>query len=344
MTQQPLNVSSTGVDLAIKVVNYQNRMKSQATYFYQNLINSDYGFIASVAGAYNLCALMNAAISLSTNDILQAPTNATARSTASSAFSGVASQAQSVQVTANTLATKAFVANQSLSQYIGSYQQTLQAVENDLEQAAKDTLAQIDTLKQAINQNIADIVAGASQVGGAVSNLLVGVLTSIPTDEAGGEGTGGESGGSTGGGAESPAGADSSEEDPGSFAVLAIQAAVSGETTLSQAEQDLNANNLKLAAAYQSLAASDQLLAVAKAVDVQTEMFCSMLPLAASDAHDLVISLNGVQTNLTTFAGTISNVTTDAAAQAAASQVQNAGLSWTAFASELQSMKTMLVS
>src|SRR5689334_11966519 len=69
MTQQPLNVTSAGVDLAIKVVNYQNRMKSQATYFYQNLINSDYGFIASVAGAYNLCALMNAAISLSATDI-----------------------------------------------------------------------------------------------------------------------------------------------------------------------------------------------------------------------------------------------------------------------------------
>jgi hypothetical protein len=83
---------------------------------------------------------------------------------------------------------------------------------------------------------------------------------------------------------------------------------------------------------------------VAKAIDVQTEMFSSMLPLAASDAHDLVISLNSVQANLTSFAGTISNVTTDAAAQAAANQVQSAALSWTAFASELQSMKTMLVS
>jgi hypothetical protein len=340
MKQQALDVSSAGTDLAVKVVAYQNRMKSQATYFYQNLINSDYGFIASVTGAYNLCALMNAAATLSAPDILQAPTNATARSTASSAFSAVASQAQSVQVTASTLATKAFVANQSLNQYIGSYQQTLAAVEANLEQTAKDTLSQIDTLKQAINQNISDIVTGASQVGGAVSNLLVGILTSIPTDKAGGGDTGGDASTADAGTAD----ADSSQDNPGSFAVLAIQAAVSGETMLSQAEQDLNANNQQLAAAYQSLAATDQLLAVAKAVDVQTEMFSSMLPLAASDAHDLVISLNGVQANLTSFAGTISNVTTAAAAQAAANQVQSAALSWTAFASELQSMKTMLVS
>jgi hypothetical protein len=346
MKQQPLDVSSAGVDLALKVAAFQNRMQSQATYFYQNLINSNYGFISSVAGAYNLCALMNAAATLSAPDILQAPTNATARSTASSAFSAVASQAESVQVTANTLATKAFVANQSLNQYIGSYQQTLQAVEDNLEQAAKDTLTQIDALKQAINQNISDIVTGASQVGGAVTNLMVGILTSIPTDKAGGGDAGGDAKSTTGASTAnaSTTDASSSQENPGSFAVLAIQAATSGETTLSQAAQDLTANNQKLAAAYQSLAAADQLLAVAKAVDVQTQMFSSMLPLAAGNAHDLVISLNGVQANMTAFAGTIANLTTDAAAQAAANQVQTAALSWTAFASELQSMKTMLVS
>jgi hypothetical protein len=170
---------------------------------------------------------------------------------------------------------------------------------------------------------------------------MVGILTSIPTDKAGG----GDADGDAKSTADaSTADASSSQENPGSFAVLAIQAATSGETTLSQAAQDLTANNQKLAAAYQSLAAADQLLAVAKAVDVQTQMFSSMLPLAAGNAHDLVISLQAVQANLTTFSGTIANLTTDAAAQATANQAQSAALSWTAFASELQSMKTMLVS
>lgn len=339
LTQEVLDASAVGSDIGVKIAAYQARIKNQAANFQQNLMSGSYGIIAAISGGYNLCALANAAINLSSTDLPEASTNKKARSAASSTFAAVAFQAQSVQVTASTLATKAFVANQSLNQYIGDYGQTLKTLEDDLAHTAKDTLAVIDTLKQDINRNIADIVAGADEAGGAVTGLLIGILTSIATAKSDGPAKDG---------AKDAAGKDVKKagdgDAPGSFAVQAIHAVARGESKLSQAGHDLNANNAKLAAAYQSLAAAKQMLAVAKAVGVQTDLFAAMLPLAATSAHDLSVTLQDVQSGLSSFAGTISGLASDAEAEAAAAQAQSAGLSWTALASELHSMKAMLVS
>lgn len=58
-----------------------------------------------------------------------------------------------------------------------------------------------------------------------------------------------------------------------SFVVSAISGAQEGTTKTLQARDDLKANNQKLAEAYQRLAQANSLVAVAKAVQVQNQMF-----------------------------------------------------------------------
>ncbi|MBB5019303.1 hypothetical protein HNQ59_002601 [Chitinivorax tropicus] len=327
-TQQLLTVVNVDAGLAVKVAEYQRRTQTQATYFYQQLIQGNYGFIFLLSNGYNLCALANAGFSLEMPTLTQPNASPLALNAAGDVFNRLSQETQNVQVIAETLATKAYVANQSYTQYIQDYQATLTELEKILSGSEQALVGTIDALKVTINKNIADIVAGAEQIGGAVSNLIVGVITQLPTDKAGVKPDA----------SKPPAPTAPAAKPDNAFAVQAISAATQGASQLSQAEQDLNANNAKLARAYQQLAEVNQLTAIAKAIAVQTELFGGMLPLAANSAHGLSIELLQVQTGLAQYANDVRQGAPEIGAQA-----QAAVPAWTALASELQSMKLMMI-
>lgn len=320
----------TGIDKALEtqIIDFQNRMKGQATYFYDQIITGNYGYIVAVAGGYHMCALVTVTIDVTAGDIEIAASNDKARRSAASSYSMLADQAYDQSVVTATLATKVTSLDRSLAQYVVAYREALKVVEADLSSAAKTTLEEIETLRQAINQNLSDIVAGGEEVGGAVTNLIVGVLTEITKDKPSAPEKGSQA-------------AKVSEGD--SFGVLAIKAVATGASKLSQAEKDLNANNDKLAAAYQRLAQDQTMVAVAKAIEVQNDLFATMVPLAAGASQDINIAFQTVEANLTGFSASITSVTEDNAAASLAKQAHRAEPQWAALNSELQEMKKMII-
>lgn len=351
MMQETLHFSGVDRGLETQIIEFQSRMKRQAAYFYDQIINGSYGYISAIAGGYHMCALASVTIKVTAGEIELAATNDKARSSATSAYAMLSDQAYSQSVATATLATKAASLDHSLAQYVTSYREALKQVESDLTAAAKKTLEDIDALRKAINQNIADIVAGGQEIGGGVANLVVGMLTEITKltvapdpkkddpdskkdepepkkDEADAKKDG-------------PVLKASANDD--TFAVLAIKAVASGASKLSQAEKDLNANNEKLAAAYQKLAQDEAVLAVAKAVEVQNDLFAAMVPLSATASQDISISYLSVEANLNGFSASIASVTDAAAASALAKQALRAEPLWDALNSELQEMKKMII-
>lgn len=344
MMQETLHFSGVDRGLETQIIEFQSRMKRQAAYFYDQIINGGYGYISAIAGGYHMCALASVTIKVTAGEIELAATNDKARSSATSAYAMLSDQAYSQSVATATLATKAASLDHSLAQYVTSYREALKQVESDLTAAAKKTLEDIDALRKAINQNIADIVAGGQEIGGGVANLVVGMLTEIT---------------------KLTVAPDPKKDDPDAkkdepepkkdgpvlkasanddtFAVLAIKAVASGASKLSQAEKDLNANNEKLAAAYQKLAQDEAVLAVAKAVEVQNDLFAAMVPLSATASQDISISYLSVEANLNGFSASIASVTDAAAASALAKQALRAEPLWDALNSELQEMKKMII-
>lgn len=337
MMQETLHFSGADKGLETQIIEFQSRMKRQAAYFYDQIINGNYGYISAIAGGYHICALASVTIKVTAGEIELAAANDKARSSAASAYSMLSDQAYDQSVATATLATKGASLDRSLAQYVTSYREALKTVEADLSAAAKQTLEEIDTLRKAINQNIASIVAGGQEIGGAVTNLIVGLLTEISKTTPAPDPKKDKPDPKKDVSAEKA----SKEED--TFAVLAIKAVASGASKLSQAEKDLNANNDKLASAYQRLAQDKAMVAVAKAVEVQNDLFAAMVPLSATASQDISISYQSIEANLSGFSASVASVTDDVAAAALAKQALRAEPQWDALNSELQEMKKMII-
>lgn len=336
MSQQALDAADLDSGLAVKIAAYQASMKKQARYFDGQLMGSSYGFITQVAEGFNICALANGAITLEQGSISIAAENAQARGSAASTFRAVAGKMGDAQVAAETLAAKCSSLKYSLDSFIANYRTALSAAAEELGKSIAATLTEIDTLKAAINQNIEDIVAGGEEVGGGVTTLALGILTTITSAKPDKP--------------EKPEGdkpeAKGDEPEPASaeFAVVAIKAATVGAAKMSKAGADLNANNEKLAGAYQTLASANAALAIAKVVAVQSDLFAGAIPPAAVSAQGIAVGLTDVQSGFSSFAKSIDNLADDVMeAKGLALESQQASAQWTALAAELKAIKTDVI-
>lgn len=311
--QANVDVSMIGADLSDKISAFQGRMKKQAVYVSNVMIDGPDYFIALIVSIQNLCQLVIPGLGLSQPDLSMIADNRNARVMAAQVFSALASQASDIQHGAEALASRASATKEQLDQYATDYRQSLEAAENALQAGAKDALADIDALTRRIKQSIQAIAAGGVELGAAVT---VGILAVI-----------------------------ASEDGTADLAVTAIKGGVAGVEKMSEAVAELNADNEKLAAAYQRLASDQMTLAVAKVVEVQSALFVSALSAALKETQNLVVEMSLIHSEFSSFANAIQASAGNAAeAETLASAAQDAGPQWAALAQRFPAIKASIVS
>ncbi|WP_265273969.1 alpha-helical pore-forming toxin family protein [Nostoc sp. KVJ3] len=321
LEQVEIDVSSIDEGLAIKIKAFQDRLQTNANFFLNKLMP---GLIGLIADGTNFNAILDNAFKNELQNIRNSFSNEQARTSAANIFSVVSTQAEEIQVYAQTLATNFSATEKLVISFSNKYQVSLEKAVTALGEAAKLLSADIDILQTEIAQNINDIVAGAQKTGGAVTQLGIGILTTIQ------------------GSAKDPEG-----EDPKApsvdFAIEAIQAGSSGVGQSSQAMKDLEANNQKLATLYQKLASDNAILAVAKAVQVQNELFINAISEAALNAQELASNWGIITSAFSDFSNSILRVSEQQDALDLASTAQGAKTIWTAFFGELAFIKGSII-
>jgi hypothetical protein len=219
---------------------------------------------------------------------------------------------------------------------------------------ASDATA-IDTLTAAVTQNIRDIVTGATAAGAGVSGLLTGMLTIIsdakpdkPTAAAG-DTKSDKPAATPGGDAKN----DVSAKPPSTeFVVTAIKGASEGIAQTERARADLNANNAKLATAYRNMANDDAMLAIAKVVQAQNDLFATAIhdslaataKLAATWGQPaLASSTSGISQGFTEFVDGIDAIASPHDADLLVKELRLAGPAWEALTKSLVGSRRALL-
>lgn len=321
LEQIDLDVSSIDEGLAIEINAFQRRLQTNANFFLNKLMP---GLIGLITDGMNFNVILDNALKNERQDILNSFSNEQARTSATNIFSTVSTEADDIQVDAQTLATNFSSIEKLIVSFSNKYKASLEKVVTALGESAKILSANIDTLQTEIAENISDIVAGAQETGGAVTQLGIGVLTTIE------------------GSAKDPKNQDSKPSSV-DFAVDAIQAGSSGVGKSSQAMKDLEANNQKLATLYQKLASDNAILAVAKAVQVQNEMFINAISEAGLNAQELASNWAQISSAFSDFSNSIRRVSEQQDALNLALTAQGAKTIWTAFSGELTFIKSSII-
>ena len=327
--QQTLNVSGIDAGLALKVRIFQGQLRNLAGVFLGTLSS---GFIQTVTDTDNLNELMGAfAEQLPSEDLKGWFSNAKTREDVTDLVEAIAELQGEIDVKMGALADQTAEVQTGVAKVKNNLDKSVSSAITILGSTVEATSETIDQLREAIDKNITDIVSGAEETGGAVRELLLGLLTTIKgqaddppggkddegkdddsngdSDESGGGEAGdgharfiplGEEGGSGGdalrtgvgpGGSRSTLAMTAAAGTPDvQFVVTAVSAGSAGVAKWSEAQKALQRNNEQLAAAYQSLASQNALLAVAKVVETQTELF-------AGAVTDFAESVSSLQTN-----------------------------------------------
>jgi hypothetical protein len=315
--QIPLNLPNAD-GLAFQIMTYQSQIKAIAAAFLDPLMSS---YIGLLTAGTNFCMLWDALISNGLAWIAQAYDSQSSKETAVAALQGVSDEASRINQTAQLLAGDFRVRNNELQSSEKAFDTSLTTAITQMGAAAAATSKTIDDLKAQAAQDIANIVAGAERVGGAVAELGIGSLTTI-----------------RGGGKPD-------------FAVDAIQAAETGAAETAQARADLRRHNQDLSNAYQTLANLNSLIAIAKVIQVQNAMFASAMNEALKGLGQLVAIWgqspitppgSGISLEFATFAQQVQQVTTQSAATSLVAALRNVDTSWKSLKQELSQLTASL--
>lgn len=340
MTQMRLDLP-VSAGLAYEIETYQDQLKGYAATFFKDVSGK---FIHQVSLGLNFVALWKAQAEIDVPLLRQAGTNSKARDSSVHVYSELSEQAGRINQFAADLNGTLSVYNGKLGPLNGDLQKAIGQAITELGKAAEQATAEIDALNKTIAQNIDDIVAGANEAGSAVSELLIGVLTTIADakpDKKSDEGEGKNSG--EGGGGSTPS---------TDFAVTSIKAGTEGVEKTAQARADLKANNEKLADAYQKLAQANALTAVGKVVAVQAAQFTDAMATLEKGGEALASgwgrspitgSGSGRSLAFQQFADQIAALTDNADAERLAKQVEFTSNDWKLLGDRLQSLKSALV-
>lgn len=334
--EQP-DFDTTGIDisLATTITTYQQRMKSSATSFLSQLAPA---FITTIADAGSFSALVLAFAQLETTGVANAYSNQQNKAGAVNAIQAVAQQANAYAADALTAVNNWKAVEVSIASYSTAYDTALSAAINEAGATAASLSATIDAIQAAINQDINDIVSGGQQFGDAVTQMGTGILTTIsgaaqdpdPKDAGNGKDTTAQKA------AAAPAAPDVS------FVVQAIQSGSAGIAKASTAQKAMDANNAKLATAYGQLAQENTLISIAKAIQVQDNMFTTLLNQFGSQLEDIHNQWITQNNGFTAFANSVNAVSDAATAQALAAQITAATPYWNTLASQINTIKTKL--
>ena len=370
--------------LAYEIKQFQLQTKKSALNFSDQ--NSD--FIDVISESSNFISLWDSAYSEDISLISETAKNDEAKTDAFNTFKALSIAAGTVQQKANALASDMEALSDAQNVTNTRLSSLLSSAISDLDSDAAKISTEIDQLKTEINQNINDIVEGAEKAGAATSELLVGILTTISDakadngggkdggggDSGGGDaGGGGDSGGDDSGGGEEQAsgdadagddsGGDSGGGDGGGgesggdtpstdFVVSAIKGATDGVAETAQARADLNANNENLAAAVQKLAEIEALVAVAKVVAVQDDLFRSAVSAFQASTKELATlwgrppiapPASGISGNMAQFGFEIKGVSSQQEANLLVEQMEYANNDWAGVGKNLARLKQRLV-
>ena len=308
LTQANLDVSSVDAGLGVAITAYQRRLKRNARFFLNQIKP---GFIKQITDGTNFYNTLEPGFRTGRPDILASVDNESMQKAASDIFSALSTSAGKISVDARFLGVDFSQTKNAVDAFQNQYDAALNQTIARLDASAQQLSTEIDRLQTEINTNICQVVDGALQAGGAVTELGVGILTTFTSAEE--------------------------EADPsGDFAVMAIQAGASGVATASQAVRDLQTNNEKLATAYQSLAKIDGLGAIAKAIQVQNGLFINALGPATLNAQQFRTNWTQVETGFSDFSDSIKTISNQEDATGLASTVLGASTIWQGFNARLQ--------
>lgn len=266
LVQPALNLH-VDAGLAYEVKTFQRAIKKKGAFFTDEVMGGYIGLFTGIGGLGAMFAGFEGMHQASSQPSLtEVPAEAGL----------VAQTAADAGSKGRLLAADMHVVNGELKTLKVNFDTTVSKAIAALKAEAATASADIDSLKTAIEKNISDIVEGSWKVGGAVTELGIGTLTTI----AGGEGSAGKA-----------------IKGATDFSTKAIHGAVDGATETAQARADLNANNKKLAAKYQELAGFDAEAAIAKVAQVQADLFITAMSRIESSVTKVAKSCEAVATD-----------------------------------------------
>lgn len=334
LAQPSLDVTKIDPGLATLVGAYQSRMQTTALFYITKLLPS---FITTVDAGANFEALVNTALATDKTAIEHIAQDEEAAQHVAKVFATLSTEASSVGVGVNSLKVSYNTGQKAIGTFATDYDAALTKAIGLLSDSAKQLSAEIDALQAAIAQNIQDIVAGSEEVGSAVTQLGTGIITTIAgtLKEPGSDGKDNGKNGDK----NKP----SNNEQPSvEFAVEAIQASTSGQTKVSAAGHALNANNAELAAAYQAMAEENALIAIAKVIQVQNQLFLNALTQLSPGINELVIAWSSISTAYATVGQQVKQGVTQAEADDLIAEVRQAQMQWQALAVQLTFVKQFM--
>ncbi|SOD97806.1 HBL/NHE enterotoxin family protein [Spirosoma fluviale] len=333
--QQPsLDVSKLSSGLATSISTFQDRMKRNANFVLTKVVPD---FITVLGDVSNFSKLTDASLSTGLDYIQNAYQDTDSANAGTSIASNLANKAGEIGIHVNTLNDDYAVANQTINQYVDGYKTSISEAIALLGDSAKQASTEIDELQAAITKNIKDIVEGGDEVGGAITNLTTGILTQFT-----GAGNDPKPKSATDGADKEEDDEDEDEEEdededdedadekgkdkvddklakvpattkPGTapdvdFAVQAIKASKEGMAKASEAAHLLTINNQNLEAAYQKMAKENALMAIAKVMQVQNQLFLDGLANLSADATALKTEWAAVESAYADFGQQIGSV------------------------------------
>ncbi len=337
LQQQALDLSGIDPGLATKIDAYKYRMNKHALFFLNQLFPA---FISLVSDASNFSALMDPILSEDRPLLLKAYGNKTIAQQVSATITASSNEAFSIAVDAKTLSTNYSLTEKSLDSYAIAYNDALNDAIKKLGVAVQKINSNIDELNTAIQQNIEDIVTGGEELGTSITDLGIGILTTITGEAEEPEKKGDKK-------------PDKNEDkDPKTnknkapdveFAVQSIKLASSGVGKATEAMKALEANNKSLAAAYQQMAQENTLIAIAKVIQAQNQLFVDMFKTSGTSIHELYIDWSAVSTAQEQVSATVSNLKSQIEANNIAVDAQRANIIWGAFAGQIDLLKNEII-
>jgi hypothetical protein len=372
-TQGVLDISSVDIGLAVKMAQFQQQLRDQARDFLDIILR---GFSRLVLEGGSLASLIETFDQLDSTDIRKSWSDAGKRQNLVNVLSAVSEQAGEWYVDVNTFVTDVELASEALGTLSDNVDAVLGAALSELTDALKATAQTINDLTKAVYQNIEDIVGGAREAGDAVTELGIGVITIISGSMTGGEpkkpdggGDGNGNGKGKGNGNDKGKG-DGNGNDKGDkddkgdkkddkgdkkgtdtppkvpsvqFVVHAIQAGGDGVAKWSSAQLALQSNNVALAEAYQTLAGQNVLLAVAKVVQAQKELFVTSMRTLTTDCHVLQTNWSAMRDGLDVYKAAITEVSNEDTASKLAGLADAANKLWSVLQQKLARVKEQIM-
>lgn len=340
LLQQPFLELPVDAGLASLVRNQQQSLKTLANNFDLEVMP---GYIKQIASASGFTALWQAYKETDRTYVKNAFDNPMAQNTAVQATNLLAEHSGEINAQADLFANNINGVNTTLQSTIATLERSLDRAISDMGVDAEFVSASIDELKSSINQNINDIVEGGEKTGKAVTDLGIGILTTIAADSGSA---------AKGTGTDKKAGESKGTSVPSTeFVALAIKGASEGAAETAKARADLNANNEKLADAYHKLAELNGLTAVAKVVSVQNSLYIGALkeigqsiPILAQTwgTSPLTPPGSGISLGFHNFALQIQRVKSTQEAEQLAGLIGLADVGWTSLSRQLNTLKRTL--